>query len=287
MRFLGSLRPELLRAIEWSLDEITDNVLNHADCPQGGFLQVDAPKGSGFLQIIVADGGRGIPESMREGHPRLRYDQDAVGEAIKLGVTRSPEVGQGNGLAGALRVATFSGGIFQVRSYRSTVTARRSNAGQYNQKVCGTAPEESLRGTVVIMKIRTDTNFDVADALNVVNWVDDWGYLEAQYGDGNVHLRLSDETSGLGSRGSGLQIRNKISTLLKAHPDQAVTLDWSGVPTISSSFADELVGRLFVELGPIIFNSRVRLVGMEPFVAALIDRAIRQRAVQGFKESPE
>ncbi|HWN72856.1 MAG TPA: DUF4325 domain-containing protein [Solirubrobacterales bacterium] len=283
MRFLGKLRPELLRAIEWSLDEITDNVLNHAEAKYGGILQVDAPKKHGFLQITVADGGRGIPASMREGHPQLHYDQNAVGEAIKVGVTRSPEVGQGNGLAGALRVATFSGGVFRVNSYRGYVAAEAKPSQSQKQITRGSLPEEALYGTVVDLQIRTDTNFDVADALSVVNWVDDWGYLEAKYGTENeLVFRLADETRGLGSRDAGVGIRNKLETLLAADSTRAVVLDWSGVPTISSSFADEFVGKLLVKLGPVLFNSRIRFVGMEPFVAALVDKAMRQRAAQDF-----
>lgn len=285
MRFLGQLHPDLLRAIEWALDEITDNVLNHADASKGGIVQVDAPKQGGHLQVTVGDGGRGVPASMREGHPGLQLDKNAVGEAIKLGVTRSPEVGQGNGLAGALRVATSSGGVFRINSYRGFVAAKSSPNGDNEQTIKGLPRKESLYGTVVDFQIRTDTTFDVAEALSVVNWVDDWGYLEARYGGDELTVRLSDETRGLGSRDSGLGIRNKVRTLLQAEPGRTIALDWSGVPTISSSFADELVGRLLVELGPVVFNSRIRLVGMEPFVAALIDKAMRQRASQEFSSN--
>jgi hypothetical protein len=131
--------------------------------------------------------------------------------------------------------------------------------------------------------IRTDSSFDVAKALSVVEWVDDWGYVEATYGDGELTIRLADEAAGLGSRASGGEIRNKVTTMLRMQAGASVILDWSGVPTTSSSFADELVGRLFTELGPITFNTRVRLTGMEPFVAALIDRAVKQRAAQEFR----
>jgi hypothetical protein len=59
-----------------------------------------------------------------------------------------------------------------------------------------------------------------------------------------------------------------------------VWLDWAGVPLVSSSFADEFIGRLFVELGPVQFSGRVRSQAMEPVVRELIDRAIMQRAAQ-------
>jgi hypothetical protein len=45
------------------------------------------------------------------------------------------------------------------------------------------------------------------------------------------------------------RVRFKALNLLRAEPGAALILDWEGVPSVSSSFADEFVGRLFVELG--------------------------------------
>jgi anti-sigma regulatory factor (Ser/Thr protein kinase) len=114
---------QVLDGLEWSLNEITDNVLNHADAPDGGIVQLTTLREHQQVKFVVADAGRGIPASMREGHPELRLDIDAIGEAIKQGVTRSPDEGQGNGLAGALRIATLSGGSFRVTSGRGELVA--------------------------------------------------------------------------------------------------------------------------------------------------------------------
>jgi hypothetical protein len=50
------------------------------------------------------------------------------------------------------------------------------------------------------------------------------------------------------------------------------------VPVISSSFADEAVGNLFVEMGSLSFSSRVKNVGLEPLIRGLIEKAVLHRA---------
>ena len=52
------------------------------------------------------------------------------------------------------------------------------------------------------------------------------------------------------------------------------------MPLVSSSFADELVGKLFASLGPLAFSARVRNLGMDATVRGLVDMAIMQRVAQ-------
>lgn len=95
-----------------------------------------------------------------------------------------------------------------------------------------------------------------------------------------VVLRLRDEAVGFGSRLAGRHLRTKCLNLMEAEPDKPLILDWDAVPLISSSFADELVRKLFADLGPLAFGARVRNVGMKTVVYGLIDKAITQRVVQ-------
>jgi hypothetical protein len=57
-------------------------------------------------------------------------------------------------------------------------------------------------------------------------------------------------------------------------------LDWDGIQMISSSYADEFIGKLFVELGPLRFMSCIRHANMIPVIQQLVDRAILQRTSQ-------
>ena len=102
---------------------------------------------------------------------------------------------------------------------------------------------------------------------------------ELEDGDALV-LRLKEEATGFGSRRVGEQLRTKCMNLLNAEPAKPLILDWNGVPIVSSSFADELVGKLFVALRPLDFAARIRNLGMESVVRGLVDKAIFQRAGQ-------
>jgi hypothetical protein len=62
-------------------------------------------------------------------------------------------------------------------------------------------------------------------------------------------------------------------------------VDFSGVPVISSSFADEAFGKLFLQLGPMQFMQRVRLVNTIDTVESLINRAIEQRMKVGLSDA--
>ena len=102
---------------------------------------------------------------------------------------------------------------------------------------------------------------------------------ETESGDAVV-LKLREESTGFGSRPAGRQLRTKCLNLLTAAPDKPLVLDWTAVPLVSSSFADELVGKLFASLGPLGFSARVRNVGMEVMVRGLVDKPIMQRVAQ-------
>jgi STAS-like domain of unknown function (DUF4325) len=60
----------------------------------------------------------------------------------------------------------------------------------------------------------------------------------------------------------------------------AISFDFEGVHLISSSFADEVFGKLFSDLGPIRFGQLCKFIKVDPTVQTLIDRSITQRIRQ-------
>ena len=87
-----------LAAIEWSVNEITDNVLNHAQSKIGGLVQVSTfQRKRKRIEYIVADAGVGIPATLRSTRPALTSDADALDHAMREGGTRDTAGGQGNG----------------------------------------------------------------------------------------------------------------------------------------------------------------------------------------------
>lgn len=280
-----TLDRQVLAGLEWSVNEITDNVLNHAECEDGGIVQVNTMQFAGKVVFGVADSGKGILSSLREGHPHLRTDADAIREAMKAGITRSAEVGQGNGIVGALRVAVMSGGKFAITSGAAQVEVRRDpQTKRPEPRVFDGPNRRPIPGTVVYAEVGLDSPLDLPEALafggirhQPVDIIETKYETEA----GNaVVLRMHGEPSGFGSRSAGRQLRTKCWNLLNAEPTKPLLLDWTGVRLVSSSFADELLGKLFASLGPVSFSARVRNLGMEPVVRGLVDKAILQRAAQ-------
>jgi anti-sigma regulatory factor (Ser/Thr protein kinase) len=281
---------DLIRALEWSINEITDNVLNHAQSPAGGLVQLNSFREEHRIQFVVADAGRGIPSAMRAAFPQLR-DVHAISEAVKAGVTSIPDSGQGNGLAGALRIASYANGSLKISSGQAQLNVfREVNSSQYRTKTTETPRGFRFPGTTVMMELSTNHEFDIREALELgTSGAELIDVVELKYTSdaGDLVIKICDESPGTGSRQAGAELRRKCNNLLSADPEKRLILDWTGVPLISSSFADEAIGKLFVELGPTGFSSRVSHSGAEPLVRSLLDRAVMQRVVQAMQRESE
>lgn len=269
---------DILSALEWSVNEICDNVLNHSESPVGGFIQVITFTKQNQISFTVADSGRGILNTLKEGIPSLRTDVQAIGEAIKAGVTRNKEFGQGNGLAGSLRITTMTGGSLDITSGTGRFISAENSKHDEGDRF------QNYLGTSVNGQIMTNKKFSIGDALEFngqkytpLNTID----LNYEMNDQDcLYIAMKNETTGFGTRPAGKQMRTKTANFIESKPNYPIYVDWSGVPVISSSFADEYMGKLFLELGPINFSSKIRNKNMEPLVHGLLDKAISQRLTQ-------
>ena len=219
---------------------------------------------------------------MQNAFPELSRDGDAIGEAIKANVTSDHSKGQGNGLAGTLQIAKLSGGRFTVTSGRAQLLVQM-HRGEPQMEVHSRRHDQNFHGTIVSADILIG-KFDLSEALGFRGGLHTpVDIIETAYetDDGSALLfRMRDETTGFGTRQSGSQVRNKCLNLLNAEPTKPLIIDWDGVPLISSSFADETIGKLFVELLPMGFSARIQNRHMEDLVRSLIDKAILQRISQ-------
>jgi hypothetical protein len=55
LKNIDGYKREHLKALEWSVNEITDNVLMHANSPDGGFLQLSAKPSAKLIEFAVAE----------------------------------------------------------------------------------------------------------------------------------------------------------------------------------------------------------------------------------------
>lgn len=268
-----------LAAIEWAANEITDNVMNHADTALGGYVQLTNQKARGRVEFAVADHGVGIRATLQNGHPDLRSDAEALDLAVREGVTRDRKVGQGNGLFGTFEVAQVGTGYLHVHSGVAGLNYGFDELHTKSEPI-------PLNGTLVV------AGLDITDpeALGRVlrfegQRYEPVDYLETRYEHPDRDLfvfRLKEEAASFGSRKAGEPVRNKVVNLINMNPEYKIVVDCSDVPLVSSSFADEVFGKLFLELGPLQFMQTVDIQGMSDTVSTFVDRAILQRS----KEEP-
>ncbi|WP_153134700.1 STAS-like domain-containing protein [Paraburkholderia agricolaris] len=284
---LGAI-PELERtdfaAFEWAVNELTDNVLVHSESNVGGLVQVSTfVKFSKRVQFVVADAGIGIPNSLRSGYPEINSDTDALDRAIREGVTRDLSVGQGNGMFGSYQICSKSGGDFLIDSgYARLKYTKNSGLSIANQAV-------PYSGTLVVATIDFSDPSLLADALNFKGIKHTpLDFIETKYEKnvaGDIYFKLIEECSSFGSRVSGRPARNKLVNLLKMSGEGVVEIDFEGVPLLSSSFADEVFGKLFLSIGPIKFMQRIKLKNMMGTVEGLVNKAIAQRMQVGISDA--
>lgn len=72
-------------------------------------------------------------------------------------------------------------------------------------------------------------------------------------------------------------MRRKILTLLPDVDRQPLLLNFAGITSTSSSFLDELLGRLILELGVPVFNNKVKVVNMKESINQMANVVIKQR----------
>lgn len=289
-RILGQVQisEDLFKGLEWSIQEIADNVLEHANTGErGGFFQLVTQEKNQRLVFVVADAGRGILAAMSDGHRDLTTDADAVQMALLKETTGTGDTGRGNGLFGTLRVASETGGAFKLTSGRAQFRLfRDTKTGEYRDEVRAVPPDQAFTGTVVDVTLGLDPAFRLEKALgfategtpyqvDVFDTVDASGLVDD---GGQAIVRVSDAMAqGFGTRQAGKRARMEWANLLARADVDRLVLDWAGVPLVSSSFADESVGKLFAELGPIGFMQRVQLVNLAPTVASLINHSLERR----------
>jgi anti-sigma regulatory factor (Ser/Thr protein kinase) len=263
-------------ALEWSINEITDNVIVHAESAIGGLVQVSTfRKRQKVVEYIVADAGLGVPATLRSGYPQMSSDTEALDRAIREGVTRDKALGQGNGLFGSYQICSHSGGRFQIESGHAKLEYTP------NRGLSISSERVPIAGTLIIAQIDFSSPRLLAEALRFAGKVHKpVDYIETRYelhDSDDLAFVLKEEAGTFGSRLAGTPVRNRLLNLLRMCPGQRIRVDCADIPLVSSSFADEVFGKLFVELGPLRFMQRIALVGVEPTVRHLIDKAISQR----------
>lgn len=101
--------------------------------------------------------------------------------------------------------------------------------------------------------------------------------LEEMSDDNDVYIyKIDEESEGTGTRPAARKVFNDIMNILETKP-QKIVIDFERTNIISSSYADELIARLFVTLGLFQFMHLIALKNLDYSKQVIIQRAIYQR----------
>ncbi|MFC1513193.1 STAS-like domain-containing protein [Thermodesulfobacteriota bacterium] len=266
-----------LAAIEWSLNEITDNVINHSDSVVGGFVQLSTfQRNRKRVEYVVCDAGVGIPNTLRRAKGEITSDSDALDHAIREGVTRNSITNQGNGLFGAFQISRVSEGSMEIHSGHGSLL--------YNKKTGMKIRKENVpfNGTLVISCIDYSNQGLLGEALKFggkPHYPADFIETKLENEEGErVTFVMKKEAVSFGSRRAADPINIKLKNLVELCVACKIFVDFDDVAVISSSFADEVFGKLFVEMGPLAFMQKFEFLNTSDIVKSLIDRAIVLRS---------
>jgi len=97
----------------------------------------------------------------------------------------------------------------------------------------------------------------------------------------NIVIDLHRKESGVGTRKSGEKIRNELLNIY-TQTNKTITLNFDKINIISSSFADELIGKFVKEFGFYAFNNIFKLKNMNTNVQSIVQRSVAQRMMDSF-----
>lgn len=89
----------------------------------------------------------------------------------------------------------------------------------------------------------------------------------------NIELKKTGQIIGL--RETGNRFRQMLEEALSNNED--VLIDFDGVDSISSSFADEFIAKAFINLGKEKFTTHVKIKNANDFIKVIINSSLSER----------
>ena len=265
----------MLNSIEWSLYEVMDNVIQHSKVGIG-YVMGQIHQTAKQIAFTVSDMGQGIYNSLKQSDHNPRNPVDAITLAIREEVTRDKSIGQGNGLFGLHSIVKQGHGKLAITSDSGSYCYYTNNPKTYSDlpRIAADYP-----GTIVDFQLGYDKDMSLDKALvfrgqvyNIVNI----NYDEFEDEFGRIVYSIADRAEGTGTRESAIRVKNELFNIL-VEQQKPITIDFSGVEVMSSSFADELLAKLLLELGLFQFNNLIKIKGLDKTQQSILHRSVIQR----------
>ncbi len=259
--------------IIWCINEVMDNVLIHGGTNYG-FVMSQVHSVTNHIAFCVYDSGIGIYNSLKNTKHHPKSPLDAISLSIQEGVGDGK--GQGNGLYGLYRIIEGNGGRLTITTGSASLMMLRSG----DRKTFTHLPflDYYRNGTTVDFQIDISKEIDIQTVLRSIGGFDGFDIrIDNMIQDNDFLLYdVYENCIGTATREAGLWIRNDVLNILKRN-NSPMILDFTRVSSVSSSFIDEFVCKLIVQIGIIKFNQVFRIQGMNDTIKYLCDRSAYMR----------
>lgn len=280
LRKSDAIESGVIETVEWCLNEVMDNVLQHSE-RQKGYVMAQIHKQSQVFAFCVFDSGIGFYNSLKNTKHHPEKPIDAITLALQERITRDENIGQGNGLWGLSSIVTKTDGQMEVSSGGARYTLYGGKT--QTSKEGGFVLSKDFGTAYLDIRLNYGSKIDIVDALTDSNGfryepIDMW--LENLEDDNNRYIiKISEQAGGTGTRQSAEKLRNMVLNISN-NEKKVVVLDFDGVNLISSSFADELVGKIISEKGFVYFTQAFKIEHLSTANANILNRSVGQRMAQ-------
>lgn len=273
----------VLTGLIWCLNEVMDNVLTHSSS-SFGLVMAQYHPGNNHIVFCIYDYGVGIYKTMSESKHRARTEIDAISLAIQEGVGDGK--GQGNGLYGLFETVRGNGGSLTITSGKSSLMLFQDGKVKKFDFIPFISPEH--KGTIIDFQLDLNKQIDIKKVFSTIGGFDGFDIRLDNMLDDSNHLIYDIFKNGQGTatRESGKYLRVDIENTLIRNPS-TIILDFANVKAVSSSFIDELIAKMVLDLGFVKFNAAVRLANMTDEIAFLCNRSLYMRIHDSWESSKE
>lgn len=278
IKYLFVCEKNFLPALSWCLKEIMDNVIVHSGYNEG-LIMAQAHHRSRLVNISIFDSGEGLLKTLSEsGEFSPKSELEAIDLALSAKVSGNRNIGQGNGMWGLKQIVENNKGYLSVMTghaikmfdFKNNKIRTYDNLAILNNMNHCTRIDFSLNFDNVINIKKSLGNYEVYETINS-------DIEEMENENSWIVFNIKKESKlGTGTRQSGKVVRNYLINIMNIC-DNGIILDFKDVEMVSSSFADEAIAQLILEIGKEIFNSKFKFHNVNEQCNIVISAAIRQR----------
>ncbi len=263
----------IISSLIWCLNEAMDNVLLHSGC-SSGYIMVQFHPSTKHIAICIFDYGVGIFETLKNTKHKPTCTLDSLSLCIQEGVGDGK--GQGNGLFGLYQIVKENNGRLTITSKDASIILKNNNP---LQKFSNLPILENSNGcTIIDFQLDLGNDIDIKSVFRSIGGFDGFDIrLDNMLDDNNHYIYdVYKNCTGTATREAGkLSYNDVINTARRLKVP--IVIDFTNVQNVSSSYIDEFIAKMVINIGFCKFNQLFKLFGMNETVEHLCNRSVFMR----------